>query len=229
MKSIVNLFYQEIINFVLPPICLSCERLLKNGSKYLCKNCEDSIIRIDNSIGITLSQLNRDDPVSKVYSLFLFKEDTPIQTLIHELKYGQLRGIGKYYGKILGDELLKKSNAEYIIPVPLHISKKRERGYNQSDFICDGISDALNIQTLKKCLRRTRFTQTQTKLSREERKQNVSGAFELREKYKNTIHKKNIIIVDDVITTGSTILECAKVLKNAGCGEITVCSLALAE
>ena len=142
-----------------------------------------------------------------------------------------MRRIGNYYGSILANDVLKYENlnVDYIIPVPLHISKKRERGYNQSDCICDGLAEVLDISVIKKCLKRKKFTQTQTKLSREERKLNVKGAFELREKFKNIIQEKNIIIVDDVITTGSTILECARVLKAAGCEKIIACSIALAE
>ena len=230
-KNILNNFFREIIDFVLPPVCLECEGMLKSDEKYLCQKCTSSIEKIDNSTGIVLNRLHADGLVNNAYSMFLFREGTPIQALIHALKYGQMRRIGKYYGKILGNDFRKTDNSriDYIIPVPLHISKKRERGYNQSDFICDGISEAVNIQVLKKCLKRTRFTQTQTKLSREERIQNVRGAFKLRKKYVDIIKGKNVIIVDDVITTGSTIIECAKVLKENGCGEISVCSLALAE
>jgi len=231
VENILNTFYNEVLNFILPPVCLSCESLLSNGNKYLCDNCSSSIVKINNDADVILSALNSDSPISKVYSLYLFQETTPIQTLMHALKYGQMRRIGVQYGSLLANEVLMKSSlsVDYIIPVPLHISKKRERGYNQSDFICEGISRILQTRVLKKCLKRKRFTQTQTKLTREERMKNVSGAFELRNKFRDLIKSKNILIVDDVITTGSTILECSKVLKDAGCGEINACSIAFAE
>jgi ComF family protein len=142
-----------------------------------------------------------------------------------------MRRIGKYYSSMLIRDILKDHvlAADYVVPVPLHISKKRERGYNQSDLICDGVSDVLKIESLKKCLKRKRFTRSQTKLTREERQSNVKDAFEVRKKYKEIIRDKNIILVDDVITTGSTILECARVLKENDCRSILICSLALAE
>ena len=224
-------FYNGVLDFILPPVCLHCESLLLNGERYLCKKCTDSITRIDNKSNPDLQRINSDDSVSSAYSLFLFVEGTAIQSLLHNLKYGQMRKIGREYGKKLAEEVLKheKLNADFIVPVPLHISKKRERGYNQSDFICEGIGDVLDVPLLTKGLKRLKFTKTQTKLTREERQENVRGAFAVRKKYIQTLKDKNIILVDDVITTGSTILECAKVLKNAGCGDVFVCSVALAE
>jgi competence protein ComFC len=220
-----------ILDFVLPPICLNCDNLLNDEELYLCKKCSDSIEKINNDSKLVFNRLNSNGLVSNAYSLFMFKEGTPVQTLIHSFKYGQMRKIGKYYGNMLGEDVLKneKLNADYIVPVPLHISKKRERGYNQSDFICDGLSEALEIHSLQKCLKRRRYTKTQTELSREERKKNVKGAFELRKKFSPIIQGKRILLVDDVITTGSTILECSRVLKESGCGDIIVCSIALAE
>ncbi|MFI5145286.1 MAG: ComF family protein [Ignavibacteria bacterium] len=224
-------FYNGVLDFILPPVCLHCESLLPDGRKYLCEKCTESIARIDNKSNPDLQRINSNDNVSNSYSLFLFVEGTAIQSLIHHLKYGQMRKIGREYGKKLAEEVLKRENlnADFIVPVPLHISKKRERGYNQSDFICEGIGDVLNVPLLNKGLKRMKFTKTQTKLTREERQENVRGAFAVRKKYIQTIKDKNIILVDDVITTGSTILECSKVLKNAGCGDVYVCSLALAE
>jgi ComF family protein len=227
----LTLVAKPVLDFVLPPVCLQCESPLLNGEKYLCTICADSIARIDNKLNADLRRINSNDHISKAYSLFLFTEATAIQTLIHHLKYGQMRKIGREYGKKLAEEVLKPENlnADFIVPVPLHISKKRERGYNQSDFICGGIGEVLNVPLLIKSLKRKKFTQTQTKLSREERQENVRGAFEVRKKYIQTIKDKNIILVDDVITTGSTILECAGVLKSTGCGDVIVCSIALAE
>ena len=220
-----------IIDFVLPPICLNCEEPLKKEEKYLCGKCTETIVKIDNSTGTIINHINVDGYITKAFSFYLFREGTAIQKLIHYLKYGQMRYIGKYYGSLFaGSELVKENlNADYIIPVPLHLSKKRERGYNQSEYICEGIGEVLKIKALPKCLKRKRYTRTQTKLSREERIKNLSGAFEVREQSREMINKKNIILTDDVITTGSTISECARVLKNAGCGEIFVCSLGFAE
>ena len=222
---------KHVLDFVLPPMCLHCDSPLEDNEKYLCGKCTDSLTLIDNESNPDLQRINENANVAKAYSLFLFSEGTAIQSLIHNLKYGQMRRIGKEYGKKLAVDVLKpeKISIDFIIPVPLHISKKRERGYNQSDFICEGISYVLNVPVLLKGLKRKKFTQTQTKLSREERQMNVRDAFVVRKKYTGLIKGKNILLVDDVITTGSTTLECARVLKDSGCGDVYVCSIALAE
>jgi ComF family protein len=222
---------KPVFDFVIPPICLHCELPLRSGEKYLCEKCTKSIAKIDNKSNADLIRIKSSKLITNAYSLFLFTEGTAIQTLLHHLKYGQMRKIGREYGKKLAEDVLKPENlnADFIVPVPLHISKKRERGYNQSDFMCEGIGKVLQVPLLIKSLKRKKLTQTQTKLTREERRENVRGAFGIRKKYIQTIQDKNIILVDDVITTGSTIIECAGILKSTGCGDITVCSIALAE
>jgi len=112
--------------------------------------------------------------------------------------------------------------------VPLHRAKERERTYNQSLFICKGIGETLNIAAPDNFMKRNRFTETQTRLDKPGRKENVRGAFEINPKIKQNITGKNIILADDVITTGATILECARVLKENGCGKILICSAAYA-
>jgi ComF family protein len=170
-----------------------------------------------------------DGVIDNSLSLYEFAEGTAIQTLLHALKYTKFKSIGRMFGEEIGRKI---SNGEikydYTVPVPLHRAKERERTYNQSDYICKGISEALGTKNLPRCMRRTRFTETQTQLHKSERRKNVHGAFELNQKFKETIAGKNIIVADDVITTGSTILECARVLKQNGCGKVLVASIAYA-
>jgi ComF family protein len=189
------------------------------------------LIRIDHEINIVKDRFRNSPFADEAISLLLFRENTPVQSLIHNLKYGQMKSIGKTYGNILGENIIKnlKIDFDLIIPVPLHRSKRRERGYNQSDYISSGLEQILKLEVINKCLKRVRYTKTQTKLTREERKENVSNAFKLNEKFTGRLNGKNIVLVDDVITTGATILECARILKENGCGKILTCSIALAE
>jgi competence protein ComFC len=227
IKDILN----RILDFALPPVCINCEAPLDADSKYLCSNCFSGLIPLDLQIDIIKERFGNTPHADEALSIFLFREDTPIQSLIHGLKYGQMKSIGRTYGKILGEVIADNYDTKYdlIIPVPLHKTKRRERGYNQSDYICTGMNEALHLDVVSDCLKRTRYTRTQTKLTREERKENVSNAFELNKKYSDKIHGRNIILVDDVITTGATILECARILKENNCGKILTCSIALAE
>jgi len=145
------------------------------------------------------------------------------------MKYEKMKSIGVLFGREIGSRISEMNfSADYIIPVPLHKSRVRDRTYNQSEYICKGINEILNIEILENCLERTRFTETQTHLNKQQRKQNMLGAFKINKKYLNIIRDKNIILTDDVITTGATILECASILKSAGCGKLIVSSAAYA-
>lgn len=227
----IKKLFNNLLNFILPPVCINCDSPLDDNSKYLCIRCSSQLIELDHNTDILKDRFRNSLYTDYALSLFLFREGTPIQSLIHGLKYSQMKSVGRVYGKMLGERIIDDSNVKYdiIIPVPLHRTKQRERGYNQSDYICTGINEILKIEVIKNLLKRSRYTKTQTKLNREERKENVTNAFEPNKRHFDKIHEKNIILVDDVITTGATILECARILKENGCGKLLTCSIALAE
>jgi len=224
-------FFSGILNFVLPPVCVCCDSPLQADSKFVCHDCLAKLKAVDKNYNIFQDRVHKVNFSGNAFSLYWFIEGTEIQHILHAFKYSRMKSIGKVFGKKIGEEIRSgfPGKYDYTVPVPLHKSKLRERTYNQSDYICRGIGEELNIKPLEKCLGRTRCTKTQTKLSITEREENVRDAFAVNPKYGELINGKNIILVDDVITTGSTILECARVLKENGCGEVTVCSIALAE
>ncbi len=167
--------------------------------------------------------------VTGLFSLVNFEKDNPIQSLVHNLKYGNKPFIGNYLGKVFAEKYLCKLNEsgiDTIIPVPLFHSKRAERGYNQSYQFAKGISITTGIRVCTNAIKRIRNTETQTHLSREERNENVANAFKVT--HKNKVTGKRILIIDDVITTGSTINECAKTLNEAGANKIFAGSIALA-
>ncbi len=114
-----------------------------------------------------------------------------------------------------------------IIPVPIHHLKKAERGYNQSDYLAKGLSKSLNIPYSSKAIKRIKYTVSQTGLNMNERALNVSNAFKVRHTKK--VLGKNILILDDVCTTGATLLECGIALYKAGASSVYACSVAIAE
>lgn len=120
------------------------------------------------------------------------------------------------------------SRCDLIVPVPLHNTRKRERGYNQAELLGRVISAELNIPIIKDALIRTRSTPSQTRLPPEERKKNVRGAFSINKIKAKLLKDKTILLVDDVYTTGATLKECTKTLKQAETGEIMgiVCAIA---
>jgi ComF family protein len=150
--------------------------------------------------------------IDKIYILFKFEDH--VRQLIHLYKYNRYLSLAKYFA----DEIIKtfplliKNSYHYIIPVPLHHARLRERGYNQSYLFAEHLSACLQIPILDHALIRTRNTPSQTKLSEDQRRKNVLHAFKCRHSLKG----KSILLVDDIITTGNTLNECTNVLKSAG-------------
>ncbi|MBX7042328.1 MAG: hypothetical protein K1X85_05450 [Ignavibacteria bacterium] len=150
--------------------------------------------------------------------------------IIHAVKYSGFRDAGTFLGKLIGIEIIKRKIdlPDVLIPVPLHPGRLRERGYNQSMQICKGISKVTGSKIDGKLVARSRYTETQTKLGREERAENVLNAFSIQPGRAKEITGMSIMIADDVITTGATINEIAKLLREKDCGKITAVSAAMA-
>ena len=139
-----------------------------------------------------------------------------VRQIIHEFKYGRqihLRHlVARWLNSALEDERLRQSHFDVIVPVPLHPARQRERGFNQAGLLAELLSARTSIP-VKPLLERTRYTTTQTALDRSERMENLHNAFRLR---KNAdVRGLRVLLVDDVLTTGSTLNECARILKRA--------------
>ncbi len=214
----------------MPRKCSACGELLTNAEKIICRNCKSELIRAENSLLIseTKRKFSNNGNIELFRSAFIFKEDNPVRHLIHSLKYeNDFRA-----GIFLGEKITEFHGAEietfrpdYIVPIPLHPLKKAERGYNQSFYIAKGVAKNLNVPVLNNVLRRKKYTETQTRLSYEERKRNITDAFAVR--HKKRITGKRIILVDDVSTTGATSDEAAAALKNAGAEKIMLVTAAI--
>lgn len=225
----INKVFKGILNFPLPDTCVSCDTVLDEHSRFICPDCRKKLARFDEEHPWKTEEISR-GIIDDSLSLYKFIDGTPIQRVLHSFKYEKMKSIGRMFGKEIASCIIKTTPVkfDFAVPVPLHRSKERERTYNQSYFICSGIAEKFNIEVRDKFIKRVRFTETQTKLHKLERRENVRGAFEFNPKYKEVIAGKNIILADDVITTGATILECARVLKENGCGKIMLCSAAYA-
>lgn len=227
----IGYYYKSIVNFFFPNFCYGCNAKLEENENVLCPACTDSIKLIPEDI--LLKEFDKkfahDKYIAGFTSAYIFENEGVLQKLIHELKYNKRFSIGTYLGIVTSHLLIdtiEEWNIDQIIPIPLFHLKKAERGYNQAYYISKGISSFTKIPISKKSLRRNVFTPSQTKLNTEERKNNVGGVFKIIDKRK--IKNKNIMLVDDVITTGATISECARMLKSAGAKNIYACSVALA-
>lgn len=220
MNKVVGVL-KDFASLLYPDICNCCDSRLEGNEKILCTSC-----RMD--IPLTGYHHDNENPVFQLFwgrvrvehatALFFFRKGSRYRKLIHALKYKGVTDAGVLLGNMLGAELIDAESykdVEYIIPVPLHPKRQKERGYNQCDFIAEGISGVMNVPVMKNCLVRKIYNVTQTKKDKESRWENVSEIFEIKDE--RTISGRHILLVDDIITTGSTLEACAsKLLEVTG-------------
>jgi len=219
-----------IFDFFLPRFCPGCNIKLSPHDKPVCTECLSSIsIADDNLIQTEFNRkFFRTNIIKDFISKYVFETDKTLQHIIHALKYGRQFKLGVFLGEILAEGIKnKKWQNDLIVPVPIHHLKKAERGFNQSDYITKGLSKSLGIPYSTKLIKRTRYTESQTGLNLDERAENVADAFKIKNNKK--VIGKNFLLVDDVITTGVTTLECGKVLVNADANSVYACSVGIAE
>ncbi|MBZ0201365.1 MAG: ComF family protein [Ignavibacteriaceae bacterium] len=225
-------FLISVFDYILPRFCVSCKCLLQADKKIVCGSCFVSIKHADDTLisdGFK-RKFEKEEVVSAFQSLYIFEKDKELQHVIHALKYNKRFLIGVYLGNLMGkflDAKIYQWNIDYIIPVPLHKSKMLERGYNQSYFIAKGLSHHLKLPVSSRIIKRIRYTETQTTLNKKEREENMKNAFRVISPKK--INGKNILLIDDVITTGATVTECGKVLLKKGAAKVFAASAGLVE
>ena len=231
----------DVSDVIFPPRCLGCAEILHpHRGQLFCPACNEKINFITGSLcpvcGTTFSNSPAESHLcgncieNKTYfscARAVFSYETIILDALHKFKYGNNISVGAMLASFMADFSFPDVNfSDYslIIPVPLHIKRLRERGFNQSLILARALAKKWQIPVNFSLLKRHKSTLTQTGLHKTERKQNIKGAFEVSDK--NKIANKNVILVDDVYTTGATINECAKTLIKAGAQKVTVLTLA---
>lgn len=224
---------EAFAGFVYPPSCMTCWRNLKRGESFICAKCWDAFERVSPTETL-IQAIERkflvDETVEKIESVFLFEQDPRVRTAVHLLKYNGAEKIADKFGLLIAQKISddsKLSMSDMVVPVPLHPARKRERGYNQSELISNRVSRELRIGHEPGLLKRIRQTQSQTMFDAEGRKRNIAGAFSIDNRFRERIKGRRILVIDDVITTGSTIKECAGVLKYSGALEVYGASAAV--
>lgn len=223
--------WSDFVDLVFPRCCEACDHSLIGNEQTICTSCRISLPRIEkNSIhadGVKYRFVNYPEVLS-TNAFLLFTKRGKVQKLLHALKYRGNKEIGLLLGFMLGQEMLSEQvlpEAELIISVPLHLKKMAARGYNQSDLLAEGFSNATQIPWSGKALIRNKYTETQTGKTKQERHENVDGVFEVIE----ILNQKSVIIIDDVLTTGATLGACIEALKAAGCKEFHIITIAVAQ
>jgi len=207
-KYLCTVCYQKI-KFIEPPICEKCGLPVNSGEKY-CQRCTDNKEKVYYNL---------------IRGITYFEE--PIKKCIHMLKYKGKEYLGFFLSDFFINYLQKNNyllNVDLVTPVPIHYLRKFKRGFNQSELIAKLISKKFNIEYDNLNLYRKKLTKPQAKLNREERLLNINEAFAVRDS--GYFMGKSVLIVDDVSTTGETINQCAKVLKQSGAKNIFGLTLA---
>ncbi len=223
-------------DFISVPDCFVCGKTAEKREmkmEFLCMDCWYAApFALDSAevLNHIVSNFKEGElAVSNAFALLKMKEDSRYMELIYALKYFGFRKTGFELGRELGRMIQESGNPDYsvIIPVPIHAARLRERGFNQSEVIAHGISSALNIPCDSKMLIRKKYTTTQTRLKKEERKKNVRDVFNLKLD-SSKITGMRILLVDDVLTSGSTINSAARCLLENGALSIDSATLVVA-
>ncbi|MEX0823625.1 MAG: ComF family protein [Balneolaceae bacterium] len=228
-------FIQSYIDIVFPATCSCCGHSLTNSGSHLCVWCSQSRFE---PVGCPLD-LILPEQVRFLFSMWHFDKDSYLQDLLHKLKYNHLRGVGIELGSLMG-YALQQSNTwnqlfqcqagcglPVLVPVPLHPSKKRKRGYNQARALAEGLQSVTGWEiTGPSIVERVQKTRTQTGLNSHQRSKNVKGAFKV--KKDPAWETAYPIIVDDVFTTGATTFELADSIKTECANDCGILTVALA-
>jgi len=232
--SPVKSFREGLLDFLFPKTCLICSVKIDVDSKFtfLCKTCYYNLPTAPSSNEILdrlLSTFDSDDiAISDAFSLFSLKGNNFLE-VIHSLKYQGFYKIGVEFGRELGNKINSVSPIQYdaIIPVPIHSAKQRERGYNQSLLIAEGVSESIGVKVDERIVMRKKYTKSQTTLNALQRKANIFNVYKTCSD-SSLIKNKTFLLIDDVFTTGSTINLLAMSLLEAGSRKIDCATLGIA-
>jgi ComF family protein len=231
--------HNAALGLLYPPHCAACRADTSPGV-YLCAECAKRVRRIEEPFCRRCSEPfegaitgaftctncgDRELEFDCAVSAFLSRGI--VRDFIHRFKYERhffLRHqLAEWLAASLEDERIRATRADFLVPVPLHSARYREREFNQAEELALLLSKRCALPILR-ALRRTRYTTTQTRLDRHERMENLRGAFRVRQTA--AVSGRHLILVDDVLTTGSTVDECARVLRKAGAASVRVMTVA---
>ena len=228
MNSLLK-YLRDVSHLAFPFNCFGCGNALDEDELPICNECQ-------SSLPLTRYWEYDDNEVAKMFwgriplehatSLMYFIKDGLVQELIHQLKYNGKKEVGSILGELLGAKLKETpfSDVDVVVPVPLHASRLKKRGYNQCDFIASGISAALEKSNNNRIVKRLRANETQTTKSRYERWINVKELFRVEQP--QFVMGKHVLLVDDVVTTVATLEACADALLQVPDTRVSIATLA---
>ena len=224
----------ELLHLMYPRVCAGCHTLLAPGEKDICAHCTVSFDAFPNAEAADCAVkeiLRRNHPETcaprYAWSVYRFHKKDSLQRVVHAMKYQGVRRLGAFFGSRLSEMIAGsgiEENFSCIVPVPLYRLKFVERTYNQSEVIARSLAAALEKDVRTDLVIRRKYTRSQAGLSQKERQSNVSGAFV---SYPDIV-SGHILLVDDILTTGSTVSAVIQALEEAGAKSVSVAVAALA-
>ena len=212
-------WWTRILDFISPRQCVVCGQRLAPTERSLCTACLLHLPRtayqftpLDNPMAQLFWKLA---PIERAAALLYYEPHSEVAQLFYDLKYHDRPDIGEDMGRLMAGEMQLArffDGIDVLLPVPLSRKRLRQRGYNQSEQLAVGVSDVTRLPVITKALRRKHFVKSQTQLNRQERQENVEDMFELRDG--SLLQGKHILLIDDVCTTGATLIACANTLKD---------------
>jgi len=221
----------SFLHLLFPHVCDGCGSDVLGKESTLCMRCIEAMPE-------TNFELHPDNPVEKKFwgrlpvhqatAQFYFTRESLMQHLMHQFKYKRNKDLGNQLGRMMGESIKRSGRfvVDALVPLPLFPAKEKRRGYNQATVLCEGMAESLQVPVLKDVVIRSQHTDTQTKKGRIERWQNMEGKFVLAKP--ELISNKNLLLVDDVITTGATLEACGAELLKAENVKLSIAALCYA-
>ena len=234
MKLHLSSLAFNLLQVVYPTTCACCDEVLVRGEKQICLHCLSSLTRTcysshdENHTERLLG--GRIPNLQYATSLFTFHKENTVQKLVHAMKFHKNSDLCLLMGRQMGLDLLHSGrfdDIDLLVPVPLHWLRRLRRGYNQSELLCRGIAEVMHREINTKVLVRHRYTTQQSLTSAAERESNVMGAFRVR--HPEQLEGRHLLLVDDVLTTGATLVSCCDALSEVNNLKISIATLSVAD
>lgn len=225
---------RQLLDLIAPRLCCACGRRLNDDETVFCATCMMRLPRTnflvhpyDNEMAQTF--WGRVGHFEKAYAFIYHQPHSDSARAVYKIKYFDMPDTGVDIGELMGRQMKAAGftdDIDIILPVPLAKKRKRQRGFNQSEMIAQGISDATGIKVLTDVVKRVAFHGSQTKRDRQDRAENVENAFRLKDG--KHVTGKHVLIVDDVVTTGATIVAMAKQITQVPGVRVSVAAIGFA-
>ena len=227
-------FWHRLLDLISPRLCVVCGHRLTVTEEVICARCNFHLPRTGfqhNAYENDMAKLFWGQiPIERATAFFYYEAHAETANILYELKYKDHPEIGEIFGRMFATEIKSAGffdGIDGIVPVPLAKKRQRQRGYNQSEEIAQGISEITGLPIYKKVVKRISFKGSQTNKGRWDRQENVERVFDLIDA--EAVSNKHLLLIDDVVTTGATCIACAKVLCQSANVRISILSLGFAK